>query len=123
MFGSSLSPVVKRGVHVLLWCLCLFAHSDVQHFVLSNAIMLCIPCCDASHDFLIKTLFAYSGVQHILCCVVFFCLACLRLVTCVPNVASFSGMSILGFSNFYYNWEQNCHITGLNSYYNTRITL
>ena len=35
-------------------------------------------------------LFAYSGVQHLLC---FF--LCLRLVSCVPNVASFSGMSIL----------------------------
>jgi hypothetical protein len=29
-------------------------------------------------------LFAYSGIQHILCCVV--CCARLRLVSCVPNV-------------------------------------
>ena len=38
-------------------------------------------------------------------CVVVFCLACLRLVYCVPNVASFSGLSILhcpfSFSNIY----------------------
>jgi hypothetical protein len=45
----------------------------------------------------------YSGVQHILCCVFYF--VCLHPVSCVPNVASFSGFSILdcpfGFSNFY----------------------
>ena len=34
-------------------------------------------------------LFAYSGVQHILCCV------CVHLVSCVPNVTSFSGLSII----------------------------
>ena len=34
-------------------------------------------------------LVTYSGVQHILHCV------CLRLVSCVPNVASFSGLSIV----------------------------
>jgi hypothetical protein len=63
----------------------------------------------------------YGGVQHILCCVCFlstscawwytthivmcFCFVCLRLVSDVPNVASFSGLSILdypfGFSNVY----------------------
>jgi hypothetical protein len=36
-------------------------------------------------------LFAYSGVQHMLCCV--FCFVSLRLVLCVPYVASFSGFS------------------------------
>ena len=73
-------------------------------------------------------LFTYSGVQHIFCCVFWFCfvclrlvscvwwcptyivlcfflLFCLRLVSCVPNVASFSELSILdcpfGFSNVY----------------------
>jgi len=67
-------------------------------------------------------LFAYSGVQHILCwlsssCVLYmvvsntYCVVwvffCLRLVSCVPNVASFSGLSILHsslpfcFSNIY----------------------
>ena len=39
-------------------------------------------------------LLAYSGVQHILCC----SFACLRLVSCVSNVASFSGMSFLDCS-------------------------
>ena len=37
-------------------------------------------------------LFVYSDVQHILCCV--FCFACLRLVSRVTNVASFSGLSL-----------------------------
>ena len=34
-------------------------------------------------------LFANSSVQHILCCG--FCFACLHLVSCVLNFASFSG--------------------------------
>ena len=38
-------------------------------------------------------LFAYSGIHHILCCVV--CCARVRLLSCVPNVASFCGLSIL----------------------------
>jgi len=38
-------------------------------------------------------LFTYSGVQHISCCV--FSFVCLRFLFCVPNVPSFSGLSIL----------------------------
>ena len=38
-------------------------------------------------------LFVNSGVQHILCCG--FCFVFLRRVSCVPNVASFSGLPIL----------------------------
>ena len=49
-------------------------------------------------------LFAYCGVQHILCCIL--CFVCLPLVSCVPNVASLSGLCILnclfGFSNVYF---------------------
>ena len=42
-------------------------------------------------------LFAYSDVQHILCYVFSFSFVfvCLRLVSCVPNVLSFSGVSVL----------------------------
>ena len=49
-------------------------------------------------------LLAYSGVQHILCCV--FCFVCLPLVFCVPNVANFSGLSILElvFPGIYLVW-------------------
>ena len=47
-------------------------------------------------------LFAYCGVQDILCC--YFCFV-LRLVSYVPNVTSFSGLSLLFslrvFSNVY----------------------
>ena len=50
------------------------------------------------------TLFALAClqlcIQHILCCVV--CFVCLRLVICVPNVASFPGLSIL---------ERPCYFT------------
>jgi hypothetical protein len=41
-------------------------------------------------------LFAYSGVQHILCCI----LLCLSS-SCVPYVVSISELSILVFSNVY----------------------
>ena len=46
-----------------------------------------------------------------LCCV--FCFVCLHPVSCVPNVASFSGLSILdcliGFSNVYsYSHTAQC---------------
>ena len=37
-------------------------------------------------------LFLYSGVQHILCCI--FCFVCLRLVSVVPYLVSFSELSI-----------------------------
>ena len=72
-------------------------------------------CCDVRYDFRINTmigsslpqlfvgglmsslrylcLFVYSGVRHILWCV--FCFVCLRRVSYVPNVVSFSGLSIL----------------------------
>ena len=44
-------------------------------------------------------LFAYSGVQHILCCVVFFNLSS----SCVPNVASFYGLSFYIAPSVFYN--------------------
>jgi hypothetical protein len=31
MFGSSFPPVVCKMAHVLFWCLCMFAHRNVQH--------------------------------------------------------------------------------------------
>jgi hypothetical protein len=53
---------------------------------------------------MILTLFVYSGVQHIIHCF-FFLLVCLHIVSCVPNVTSLSGLSILDspwiFSNVY----------------------
>jgi hypothetical protein len=77
------------------------------------AVLLCVftfwvPCCDIRYDFCIKRCWSllpvvgrrarvlfvllifvwYSGVQHIMCCVFYFFL---RLV---PNVASFSGLSL-----------------------------
>ena len=48
----------------------------------------------------LRYLFAYSGVQHILCCVFMFCLSS----SCVSNVANVSGLSIAPsvFSNVYF---------------------
>jgi hypothetical protein len=57
MIGSSLPLVVCRMAHVLLCFLCMFANSDVQHFVLSNVFMFWVSCCDVRYDFHIKTMF------------------------------------------------------------------
>ena len=58
--------------------------------------------CRRTH--MILTLFVYSGVQHIIHCFSFL-LVCLHIVSCVPNVTSLSGLSILDspwvFSNVY----------------------
>ena len=60
-------------------------------------------------------LFAYSGDLHILSCV--FCFACHRHVSCVPNVAGFSGLFILdcplifsGFLIALWNSLTFCHL-------------
>ena len=50
MFGSSLPPVVCRSAHIIVF-LCIFAYSDVQHFVLSNVFTFLVPCCDVRNDF------------------------------------------------------------------------
>ena len=51
------------------------------------------------HDYL----FAYSSVQHILCCL--YCFVCICIVFCLTNVAGFSGLSIrdcsICFANVY----------------------
>ena len=82
-------------------------------FVLSNVFTIRVSCCDVRYDFIIKTMlgsslppvvcstaqflllylysFAYSGDKHILHCVF---VVCLHLVSCTPNVASFSRLSI-----------------------------
>jgi hypothetical protein len=44
-------------------------------------------------------LFVYSGVQHMLSSV--FCFVCLRIVSCVPNVANFFLIVTSVFSNIY----------------------
>jgi hypothetical protein len=52
--------VVCRRAHVLLCFLCVFAHSDVQHFVLSNAFTFWVPCRDVRYDVRIKNMFGSS---------------------------------------------------------------
>ena len=95
--------------------LCVFTHLVPCCVVLLCVFTHLVPCCDVRDDFHIKTmfgfslppvvcsrthvlltLFVYSGVEHILCCV--FCFVGLHLVLCVPNVAIFSGLSILDYS-------------------------
>ena len=39
---------------------CMFAHSNVQYFVLSNVVTCFVLCCDVRYDFHIKTMFSSS---------------------------------------------------------------
>ena len=60
-------------------------------------------------------LLAHSGVPHILCCC--FCFVCLRLVSCVPYVASFSWLFIAPwmasvFSSVYFNFHRRNNPVG-----------
>jgi len=99
------------------------------------------PCCDVRCDFSIERmvgsslpsvicrptrvgrlvsylrylcLFVHSGVKYILCCIYSF--VCLRLVSFVPNVAGFSGLSmfncVYGFFNVYWThtFMHNCKL-------------
>ena len=64
MFGSSLPPAVCKKVHVLLTCLCLFAHSGVQHilcyvFVLL-VFVLCVLCCQLLWIVHLRLILRYS---------------------------------------------------------------
>ena len=85
MMVSSIYCVVFFALYFFIPC---FVYDGVQH------ILCCIFC------FVVIPCLVYDGVQHILCCV--FCFVCLRLMSCVSNVASFSGLSILDhpFDNF-----------------------
>jgi hypothetical protein len=104
-------PNVKSFTNVILWGTCC---SSFYFFcvVLLYVSTFLVSCCDVRYDFRAKTmfgsvrlylqlfvaglisylrylcLFAYSGIQHILCCVYF---VCLRLVY---PISSFSGLSI-----------------------------
>jgi len=64
-----------------LYYLCLFAYDGVQHVFVSTWVE---PWILVGSVLLIFLVF----------CVVYFCFLCLRPVSCVPNVASVSGLSI-----------------------------
>ena len=59
-----------------------------------------IVCCVVGCIFLGLRL-VYGGVQHILCCL--FCFVCLRLVSCATSVVNVSGLSILDCPSGFYN--------------------
>ena len=85
--------------------LCLLAYSGVQHILccvfLLPLSLSCVLCMMASNTYCIVFLglfvfvlcLVYDGIQHLLYCVSWF--ICFRLMSCVPNIASFSGLSIL----------------------------
>ena len=90
-----------------------------------------VPCCDVRCDSHIKAmcgsslhylcLFAYSGGQHILCCVIYF--VCFHLVFCVPIADSLSGFFLIapfGFLKHYVSWQPNIlvwHIMRIGRWY------
>ena len=103
MFGSSLPPVVCRRVGsclVLIRYLCLFAYS-VQH------IYWCFRCAFPHLDTLCMVV---SNTY----CVVYYTCFCLRLLSGIPNITSFSGLSIrdcpFGFFNIYLTRYHVCRL-------------
>ena len=60
MFGSSLPLVACKRNHVLLCFFCMFAYSEVQHFVLSYVFTYWVPCSHDRYDFRIETMFTSS---------------------------------------------------------------
>ena len=93
------------GLMSYLHYLCLLVYSGVQH-VLCCVFLLplsssCVLCMMASNTYCIVFLglfvfvlcLVYDGIQHVLYCVSWF--ICFRLMSCVPNIASFSGLPIL----------------------------
>jgi len=74
----------------LLWCSLRLPHSNDVRCVFTFS---CLQEGSCLIYVICVCLIWHSGVQHILCCV--FCFVSLRLVSCVPNVASFSGLSFL----------------------------
>jgi len=83
-------------------------------FILLCVFTFWVPCCHVRYDFRIKTMFG-SSLPPVVCrkaheCLIYVICVCLRIVrcntycvvflfyfssSCVPNVASFSGLSIL----------------------------
>ena len=67
----------------LVFCVVFFGGVHVDHL---SSFLCCV------------VFFCGVHVRHLssfLCCVVFLCFVYLRSVSCVPNVASFSGLSVL----------------------------
>jgi hypothetical protein len=82
-----LRPVINRpNLHISLNTMatkvCLFL-KETQSYT-----CIWIKWVSSIFSFVFVLCHVYSGVKHIMCCV--FCFVCLRLVSCVPNVASFS---------------------------------
>ena len=98
MFGSSLPPVVCMRAQVLLMFLCLFVYSGIQN-------ILCTQCCQFLWIvyFLLSLRYSLTFI-YLVYPMLPVSLDCLFLIapsvfsnvylSCVPNVASFSGLSI-----------------------------
>ena len=66
MFGSFYLQLFVGGLMSYCVFLCMFAYSDVQHFVLSNAFTFWVPWCDVHCDFRIKNEFC-SSLHPVVC--------------------------------------------------------
>jgi hypothetical protein len=91
MYGSFLPAVVCMTTRVVLCCLCLFAHSDVHHFLSSYVFMFQVLCCDARNDFRINWMFG-SSLPPLVCrrahalFMLFVYVACPTRIYCMSNM-------------------------------------
>ena len=107
MFDLSLLPLGHRRLHLLFLLLNLlfFAHGRVKHFLNVWVVWRggnCYPSWPPGFTlgFLVGSEFPFVLV---LCCALLWVFVCIRHVSCVPNVASVSGLSILDYPSVFFN--------------------
>ena len=121
---------------LFFWPLCCLFLFDIRFLI--------APLVSSNSSYLrYMSLFCHIGVQSIIIMLCFVLFVCLRLVSCVPNVTSFPGLSILecpfGFSlTFISTWDvldedyfrNSCALNGIcmflfvgNVYYLVRVVL
>lgn len=98
MSSSFLSPVVCIRACVLLCCL--FVHSEVQDFILSNVFTFLVRHCDDRYNFTIKTIFGSSFYPQLF----------------VGGIMPYLCLSSYSISNTYwiYQYHRGCIIRGRN---------
>ena len=103
MFGSYFPPAaVCRGGMLYLRYLCLLSYSGVLHVVTVWVAWLCLVEWGNSFPFasdrvLLQCLQGFVLVNFLVFCVLCFWFVCLRPVSFVPNVANFSGFSVIDY--------------------------
>ena len=98
---------VKSDWYAITYCgfLCMFARSDVQRLNVLSSVLWCPLRFPHEHDICLQEGSLVLLTLFVFVCVKWFSthIVCLRLVSCVPYVDSFSGLSILDCA-FGYLW-------------------